>query len=125
MAKGKNGQASCEYRAQDGPSAGYGVNAPGIEVALCPQELLDALSNNRRRRIMLLARDAPTSPSKVSRALGITVKSATQHFKLLRKVGLLEETETAKVRGATEHFHVPTAVALGNPLVVAILNAFA
>ena len=49
-----------------------------------------------------------TSPSEVSRALGVRLGDATYHTRVLRDLGFVELVRTAKVRGARQHFYRAT-----------------
>ena len=67
-----------------------------------------ALSHPLRFRLLQHYSQQVTSPSEVSRALGVRLGDVTYHTRVLRDLGFVELVRTAQVRGAKQHFYRAT-----------------
>jgi len=79
-----------------------------------PVYLGQALSHPLRVAI-LMRMNSPMremSPSDYAKESGELLANCSYHFRQLREYGLIEETRTAQVRGATEHFYKPVKRAM-------------
>jgi len=83
------------------------------EAELIDQDLIYGLGHNLRVRCLALICDEPSSPRRVSDALGEGLSSVAYHMGILRDTGLIELAETRPVRGAVEHIYRAT-----QPLVI-------
>ena len=113
-------------RQVQGTAAGK-LRKRGVERMLA-QELLQMLSNEIRRRILLLGMLGDPewlSPSKASRAIGISLTISGNHFRLLKDADLLVYKGAKKNRGADEHFYLPRYEALEHPIARSVMTVFA
>lgn len=79
-----------------------------------PSKLGQALSHPLRVSI-LMRMNSPRrelSPSGFARETDEHLSNCSYHFRQLREYGLIRETRTAQVRGATEHFYEPVKRAM-------------
>lgn len=77
-------------------------------------ELAQALSHPLRVTI-LMRMNTPKrelSPSDYAEESGVHLSTCSYHFRQLSRYGLIRETRTAQVRGATEHFYEPVKRAM-------------
>jgi DNA-binding transcriptional ArsR family regulator len=59
-------------------------------------ELLKAVADRERLRIVRLLRDGPRSVGDLASALGLTVQNTSHHLKLLRKTGLVATSKVGR-----------------------------
>jgi predicted transcriptional regulator len=92
--------------------------------AMVAEDLLYALQNQERRRILKFAVDSggPVSPSMASKELHAPLRSTSKHFRVLAEVGLIVLTTEVSSRGATQHFYLPAGDMLEHPIVQAVLG---
>lgn len=80
------------------------------------QRLVKALAHPLRVRILETLSDGVSSPNRLSKALGTRLSDVDYHTRKLERCGCLRLVDTAKRRGATEHFYKATPDSfLGNP----------
>lgn len=76
------------------------TNPPAID-----QRLVRALAHPLRVRILEILSERVASPNDLSEELGIELTHVAYHTRTLDRCGCLELVDTAKRRGATEHFY--------------------
>ncbi len=80
------------------------------------QRLVKALAHPLRVRILETLCDGVSSPNRLSTALDSRLSDVSYHTRTLERCGCLRLVDTAKRRGATEHFYKATPDSfLGNP----------
>jgi DNA-binding transcriptional ArsR family regulator len=69
------------------------------------QRLVRALAHPLRVRILEILSERVASPNVLSKELGVDLGDVAYHTRTLDRCGCLELVDTAKRRGATEHFY--------------------
>jgi DNA-binding transcriptional ArsR family regulator len=69
------------------------------------QRLVRALAHPLRVRILEVLSDRVASPNALSKELGVDLGDVAYHTRALNRCGCLELVDTARRRGATEHFY--------------------
>jgi DNA-binding transcriptional ArsR family regulator len=75
--------------------------------------LFIAMAHPLRRRILrqMLNREAGVSPRELAEALGKRLSGVSYHVTVLARCGAIELVETQPIRGSTQHFYRPVALA--------------
>jgi DNA-binding transcriptional ArsR family regulator len=84
---------------------------PGHSLAMADIEELRATAHPLRLRLLSLVTGAPFSAAEAARELGEQQANVSYHLRLLRRAGLVEVTETVKVRGgvAKRYRHIASS----------------
>jgi DNA-binding transcriptional ArsR family regulator len=69
------------------------------------RRLVRALSHPLRVRILEVLSERVASPNELSAELGVDLSTVAYHTRTLDRCGCLELVDTARRRGATEHFY--------------------
>jgi DNA-binding transcriptional ArsR family regulator len=69
------------------------------------QRLVRALGHPLRVRILEILSNRVASPNTLSKELGVDLGDVAYHTRTLNRCGCLELVDTARRRGATEHFY--------------------
>lgn len=83
------------------------------------QELLDALKHPLRRRLLrrYLESTEKLSPRELADLESESLSLVSYHVRVLDKLGAIEIADSKQVRGALQHFYLPTARVKHSPLV--------
>lgn len=86
--------------------------------------MLEALQHENRRKILKLLVEVgePVSPVMASRAMRLSLRVTSNHFRFLQRRGLVRLTEQRPRRGFTESFYVPHPVVHSSPVIRAVLD---
>ena len=85
-------------------------------------QLIRTLDHELRRTIlrMLDESEEPTSPVRIARLMHKPLSSISYHVKVLSQLGAVAEVDQGQVRGALEHFYLPTIE--GNGPILSLLD---
>lgn len=78
---------------------------PETNPAAIDQRLVRAISHPLRVQILEILSERVASPNDLSEELGVELTHVAYHTRTLDRCGCLELVDTAKRRGATEHFY--------------------
>jgi len=72
--------------------------------------LIRAIDHSLRRCVLraLLDSEEPRSPNEIKGILGLKLNSVAYHTRILLRLGAVERAGNQMVRGAMEHFYLPT-----------------
>lgn len=82
-------------------------------------KLLDHPTRRAILRLMLTEDASPSSPTKLSKALGMTLTDVAYHVRVLRQDGALKFDHSTEGRGSRESFYVPGPLVKAYPDFVA------